>query len=285
MANTIFDPWEERDVPVRDIREDVKKITEANPPSEQSIEGFLDHRRHLVQDVDVTGVEIHSAPLVPTPGGVGVGVYFKENLIGFSETTTMYWWIVAPKFLGGPSRSLVYLTSSNQAARGTEALVEYCDQLPAVFRIWDWATPPQANGSRFVVSIPFANWGDHHIPVTIDGTQHHALYVVNRTLRVGPDLWANDVLVYDNSTRSFDWTWHYEHTWRKKASVYFGWGPIIEPFMPYDFQTTNVVGYAKARLVTDKINAILAPGNSRIVQRNVGFETIFSEPNHTLLAQ
>ena len=52
---------------------------------------------------------------------------------------------------------LIYMTSSNRASKGCEALISYFkDRLYAVaFMIWDWSTAKQNDGTQFVVTMDY----------------------------------------------------------------------------------------------------------------------------------
>jgi hypothetical protein len=249
------------------------------------VRGFIHRRTGLRQKTDTGSLRHRYSPMTPAPGGVGAGVYFKESLLGFETSTAIHWRIVAPRFLGGTSDSLVYITSSNQAAKGPEALVAYSNRSEAVFRVWDWASDPQADDSRFVFSLPHSAWGSYRIPMQIDGTIHDTLHVVNKTHGSGTS-WTNEVFLMNGDTQAFDLIYSHEFFWEPDPqSKFFGWGPIIEPFPPYDFGTTNRIGYAGAALVADGgVEEILTPQNTKFVNREIGFDVDFHEPNHTLLA-
>ncbi|HUP61517.1 MAG TPA: hypothetical protein VNA69_13975 [Thermoanaerobaculia bacterium] len=280
VSKMLRDPFNRSEMPTRDVRAEVyAKNVQA---TEHEVKTFLHCRRKLTQEFDASTF-VRKA-IVPPPGGVGAGVYFKEHIMGFATSTAIFWRIVAPRTLGGSSNSLVYITSSNQAARGPEALVSYENQTPAVFRVWDWSTDPQHDGSRFVISLPFDDWGSYRIEMNIDGQIHDTLYIANRTVGDGMS-WTNEVFLFNRDEQTFDLVWSHAFEWQPNPETkFFGWGPIIEPFPPYNFGTTNKVGFAGAALVSDLVDEVLTPSNSRIVNRNLGFEVSFLEPNHTMIA-
>jgi hypothetical protein len=261
--------------------------TAAATPVSDELDVFLQRRMTLNQEMDATASIMRSSPAVPAPGGIGAGVYFRRDTMGFRNSTAIYWRVVAPQFLGGTSTSLVYITASNQASHGPEALVSYRRNGEAVFRVWDWSSAPDANRSRFVVAIPFSQWGPYSATVQIDGGAHTTLYIANQTRRIRDTSWINEVFLFNETTQTFDTVWTHNFTWdpdSDPATKFFGWGPIIEPFAPFNFGTTARVGFADASLVTDGVSRSLTPTNSTIVQRRLGFEVAHLQPNHTLLA-
>src|SRR5437868_6260960 len=83
-------------------------------------------------------------------GGLGAGVSFRDGQLLFNGYTSVFYYLLAPRNIGDvPSAELLYMTSSNRASKGCEALLSFfrSEQFQTVFRVWDWATPPQADGS------------------------------------------------------------------------------------------------------------------------------------------
>jgi hypothetical protein len=283
----LLDPLSKKKFAVVDKCSLTAKKTKKAPVAADELAVFLQRRTNLNQEMDATASIMHSSPAVPTPGGIGAGVYFRRDTMGFNSSTAIYWRVVAPQFLGGTSTSLVYITASNQASHGPEALVSYRRNGEAVFRVWDWSTAPTANRSRFVVAIPFSSWGPYKTVVQINGQAHTTLYIANQTSRIEGTSWRNEVFLFNEQTQTFDTVWKHDFTWdpdSNPATKFFGWGPIIEPFAPFDFGTTQKVGFANAALVADGVSQQLTPSNSTIVQRRLGFEVAHLQPNHTLLA-
>ena len=281
---SLYDPRTMKDLPVHDIRSAVANITKMNPISPESVERFRSARRKLVQIVDVTRERYRYSAIAPRPSGVAVGTYYDTNAVDFRTKTSIYWGAVGPESLGGSSTSLLYLTSSNLAAKGTESLIAYNDPATAQFRVWDWASPHTAMG-QFVVNIPYQSWGDHLIQSTIGGNPHPSLYIVNRTINLGGDQWQNDVFLFNGNNQAFDLVWSYVFTWVPlPGGKYFGWGPIIEVF-DTNYGKTNKIGYLGARLVTDTIDSFLLPAIS-FPNFNSGynFTPYVFDANYTILA-
>ncbi len=131
---------------------------------------------------------------VPPPGGLGAGVTFDLNNFQFQDSTAVYYYLLAPPNIGGtPAADLLYMTSSDIASKGCEALISFFkdEQYKAVFRIWDWATPAQGGGSHFIVHKPYESLGDYLLPYEIQsGGQTldlNVIYVISATRRVSGD--------------------------------------------------------------------------------------------------
>lgn len=288
----LYDPAAGSFIPVRDVREEIRRLSEGSPPSEAESLGFLRHRQSVLKSLQRVETEKGPSeaaedhpPQIP-PGGVGQGVMIRAGELEFRSSTGVYFYILAPAVLGGNTAPLLYLTSSNRAAKGCEALVSYQEQGEGVFRVWDWATPPQPpHGTHWVVGLPFGSWGDYRLTYQWHGIDHHALYVVNVTRREGGgDRWVNEVFLHNRRTGTRDRIWRYDFSWGGVERL--DWGPIVETFHP-DYGETSPVGFAQALFVQDGFQYGLSEGNSFIRQDNGGhgFQIILLDPNHSFLAR
>jgi hypothetical protein len=62
----------------------------------------------------------------PVPGGVGYGTYFDRNFkLSFDAGTEIMWNAVCPPAPGGNVNNYLYITSTNRASQGIEALASY----------------------------------------------------------------------------------------------------------------------------------------------------------------
>ena len=277
----LYDPITDQALDVVDTTEEAARITSGNLPDEEDVASFIQLRRHLLP----RGVEIDLSQCPPPGCGAAVGTYFGKTIIGFNTRTAIFWRIIAPEFLDGASNELVYLTSSNHARRGPEALVQYEGGLPAIFRVWDWAHPFHPEYGQFVRALPHATWGPHRLQINVDGEAHFGLQVANSTHFDGKT-WLNQVLWYNVETNSWDLVWRYAFDWNPKEECkFFFFGPCIEPKGANCYGTTNKLGYAEATLATDIIQTKLLTNNSRLVCNDFGFEVTNYVPNHTVLAQ
>lgn len=277
----LYDPLTRQNLDVVDMTEEAARATAGDLPDEEEVAFFVQLRRHLLP----RGAALDLGKCPPSGDGAAVGTYFGKNIIGFNTRTAIFWRIIAPEFLGGTSHELVYLTSSNHARRGPEALVRYKGGLPATFRVWDWAHPFHPKYGRFVIAIPHATWGPHRLQINVDGEAHFGLQVANSTHFDG-STWLNQVLWYNGETNSWDLVWRYAFNWNPEEECkFFFFGPCIEPKGASGYGTTNKLGYAEATLATDIVQIQLLANNSRLVTNNFGFEVTNLVPNHTVLAQ
>lgn len=283
-----YNPQMGAHVPIRDVQDSLHEASERVPPTEEEIQAMRRHRSNLAQSVNPTDDSKSVLFDFPPPGGVGAGVFFNDGVFSFREETAIFWYVIAPPTLGGNPQPLLYLTSSNHAAEGCEALVSYQYERKGVFRIWDWATPEQSDGSQFVRALSYDDWGDYDITYEMGGEVHHTLYIANWTKRISGTSWKNEVLLFNSRTRTYDRYYRSEQpfVWDPPdEKKYLGWGPIIETFEPYNYGTTNRVGYAEALLVQDGRQYTLTSRNSYIRNDNNGFEIEHLVPNHSLLAR
>lgn len=89
------------------------------------------------------------------PGGVGYGFYFNSNFVNdFTTGTSITYDIICPTTPGGNVSTFLYLTSTNRAAKGVEALISYKGQDELSFKVFDWA---RIGTEPWVVSMTYTN--------------------------------------------------------------------------------------------------------------------------------
>lgn len=280
-GETLYDPITSQNLDVVDLTEEAARATSESLPDREEAALFSKLDRHLLP----RGVDVDLSQCPPSGDGAAVGTYFGKDIIGFNMSTAIFWRAIAPEFLGGASNELVYLTSSNHARRGPEALVRYQGGRPATFLVWDWAHPVHPQHGRFVVALPHADWGPHRLQFDIDGESHFGLQIANMTHLEGAQ-WLNQVLLYNGETNAWDLVWRFAFDWNPEEECrFFFFGPCIEPKGASGYGTTNKVGYAEATLETDLVQTRLLADNSRLVTNSFGFEVTNLTPNHTALAQ
>lgn len=262
---SIYDANTRLNLAVGDKRIEACDISKRNAASRKLIESFLKRRVEVIRRNDRTSLSAVSSAILPPPGGVGAGVFFSDVTLKFSHSTEVQWYMIIPHFLGGNARPVLYLTSSNRASKGCEALVSYEQGGSGVFRVWDWATQPDQDGSQFVIGLSYADLPEYIFDIDIAGNLYSVLKVLNRTSEGPQNTWLNEVYLLNPKAKpsAFDLVWSFEYSWTPdEAHKYFGWGPIIETFPPYDYGTTNVLGYAATVLVQDSKPHKLTPANS-----------------------
>jgi hypothetical protein len=275
----IFDPRKSLDVEVYDRRAEIAKITSETPPTQAEVESLLNLRSPFIPTT-----EEFRSDRASTRGGVGAGVFYKKGAFPFKTSSAIDWHAIAPRKLMDGPHSLIYLTATDQVPKGCEALVSYQDGFEGVFRVWDWATPKQPNGTHWVVGLPRAKWGNYLLSKNVAGSDLDALYIVNRSSLVAEGTWRNEVFLYDGKNDRFELVWSFDYPWVLTPEVkLFDWGPIIETFDP-PFDHTNLLGCADATVLVDGTSHLLLPENSFIRNDGHGFTVQHLIPNHTLLA-
>ncbi len=266
-SESLFDPSSGSYIKVRDVTDAMTRQAAPAPP-QYAVDVFLRHREQRQAAPSALRED------VPPPGGLGAGVTFDLSQLQYQDSTAVYYYLLAPPNIGGtPAADLLYMTSSDIAPKGCEALISFFkdEQFRAVFRIWDWATPAQAGGSHFIVHRPYDSLGDYLIPYEVQtGGQtldFNAIYVVSATRRVSGDTWVNEVYLHNHRLGVRDRVWSYQFSWpTKPTDTGFWWGPIFETFPDNaDYKTTNLLGFLETLVVQDGRQIQLTDQNSRLV--------------------
>jgi len=252
QGQSLYEPLTRSYIRIRDRRDEIADV----PATEEEVRAFLSLRRGLQPRTQ----EIRQK--WPTPGGLGAGVAFREALLHFRDSTSVYFYLVAPPTIGvQPEADLLYMTSSNTAGRGCEALLSFfnTEQYRCVFRIWDWAHPDQPNGGKFVRGFSYDQLSEYLIPYVFNLESGHELetvcvYVVNVTRRTNGNSFTNEVYLHNHASGTRDLMWSYAFDWPDKSSTgAFWWGPIFETFPNPGarYVLANPVGFDGALLVQD----------------------------------
>jgi hypothetical protein len=283
------DPGLKRPVHIRDMRKAFAKDT-APPPSDDAIRAM--NRR--VGSVSPNPLQLQQQFQVP--GGLGAGVVFKDGQLLFSNATAAFYYLIFPKQIQASSTAtLLYMTSSNRASKGCEALLHYdrTDEWNGVFRIWDWATPRQPDGSQFIFSKTFDDLAGYRVAYnfpTDEGMRAvETLYIVSSTSRTGGDNWVNEVFLWNPMEQARDLVHSYDYTWTtKETDGNFFWGPIFETFPPPpehpDYQPQQYVGFFETLMVQDGYEYQLTNANSELRPPLAnGFKVAFQSGNFSLV--
>jgi hypothetical protein len=252
-GQSLYEPRTGSYVPVRDRRSDFGNV----PASKDEVEKFLNQRRRL------RAAKIGVLDSLPPPGGFGAGVAIGNPLLHFRDYTAVYYYLVAPPTIGNQAQAdLLYMTSSNSASKGCEALLSFFknEQFNCVFRIWDWAHPDVDGGGKFVKGRIYADLTEYLVPYRFpldsgDELDTSCIYVVNVTTRVNGDSFQNEVYLQNHLTGTRDLVWSYSFDWPDKDNAQpFWWGPIFETFPSPgspQYRLTNPVGFDQALIVQD----------------------------------
>lgn len=221
----------------------------------------------------------------PVPGGVGYGIYYKQNYQwAFSNFACLDFGILVPSRVAGGSTGFLYLTATNGTAKGVEALISYKGQGTPVFMVFDWAKP---KGNQWVLSIPVNNMRINFSKITINGIQHNYCRVLNRTEKIGVDLWENKVCLFNFSNNNWDlvYGFQYHATLQSQKDTHYGsWGPIVETFQKV-YTNLNPMGFCNVMLYNDSNTHRIAPQNSTIRDDNDGIDVTFIDPNWTFYVE
>jgi len=281
-SQTLYEPQTRSYVPVRDRRTGFENV----PPSKEEIESFLARRRRLRAE------GLKSEAEWPPPGGLGAGVAMLDPLLHFQNYTAVYFYLVAPPTIGPQARAdLLYMTSSNTASKGCEALLSFfnTEQFNCVFRIWDWAHPDMPGGGKFVLGLDYRQLSEYLIPyqfVLDSGAELDTVcvYIVNVTRRTNGNAFQNEVYLHNHASGTRDLVWSYAFDWPDiTATKPFWWGPIFETFPDPgspQYQLSNPVGFDNAVVVQDGIQYQLTNENSTMTQPTAnGLREIYTSAN------
>ena len=230
----------------------------------------------------------------PAPGGLGGGVSFLPGTLTYRTATAISFRLAVPQDLGSaPTADLLYMTSSNCASKGCEALVSYFRdrQYAAAFMIWDWAHPPMPDGSQFVLTIPYTGLQPYLIPMSVPSPSgpisFDVLQIFNSTRVDGPT-WTNEVFLYHRASGERERLWQYSFAWPTKgADPDYWWGPIFETF-PDDAQyaTAPILGFTDAVVLQDQIVRNLNNLDSQLSEpTSHGLETLWEQSNSGLISR
>lgn len=272
---TLFEPRVGSFVPVRDRRD--FGGTRTVPTREVAL--FKDRRRQKATSLGRGPFEL------PPPGGLGAGVSFKQSLFDFKDETAVYFYNVAPASIGPqPHADLIYMTSSNTASKGCEALLSFFAdmQYDCAFSIWDWAHPDVDGGGKFVKSYTYAEMTDYLIPYRFSlesGTELYTVcvYIANITRRLPSGSYQNEVYLYNHVSGTRDLMWSFGFEWPTKATDEpFWWGPIFETFpnpgaqyalaSPLGFDQTIVIQDGVQYQMTDQDSTMTVPSGNGLAE-------------------
>jgi hypothetical protein len=300
---------------IRDVTAQVAAATPGNPVPPDLEAAFLRNRlliarTHPTNDPRLkaqreAGVRTAIDPLrlagpdQPVPGGVGYGCFFTDGFkVAFSEGAEIQWNVVCPDRPGGNVRSFLYLTATNRASLGVEALVAYEPDGTLRFLVFDWALPdtpgPTGNSARWRVSLSRADLEPYLSPHQIVTPQGplplQILPLLNSTVELSPGWWQNSVLLFDHSRNGWDQIYSHQYSaglLDQQATWLGSWGPIVETFQPW-FAGTAPMGALNVQLRAAAAGVWLAwerlaPDQSSLRDDNTGFSQILLDPNYDWL--
>ncbi len=220
----------------------------------------------------------------PVPGGVGYGMFYSGPFkSAFQSGTSIYWEVVCPSLPGGNVSTYLYLTATNRAAMGVEALVAYNGQSNPSFLVYDWARDP---ASRWQFNLPFNLLRDYLSTDVAHSSAFQALPVMNMTFMIGSGSWANQVWLINHSSDSWDLIYQFEYvaTITQQLGQWPGsWGPIVETFQD-KYSGTNDLGALNTQFSSQHGGqwsawSPLSQGDAQLRVDNKGFLPEFLDPN------
>jgi hypothetical protein len=267
---------------LHDARRAFAKITSDTPRDEEAERAFFAAKIHIVRThprldryqrgsayaelVERVGHQrLHDAEAKgPVPGGVGYGFFYDDPFKqGFAQGTSLYWEIVCPNPPGGNVNTFLYLTAMNRAAKGVEAFVSYNGQNEPHLRVFDWAR----------------------------SDNYQTLGVWNSTYQISATQWRNEALLWNRSANRWDLFYRYDYaaTQADQTAGFTGsWGPIVETFQPNYLGTERLGGLSTMLITRSESGAwgtwqLLSATDSWVRTDNVGFNTLFLDPNYALV--
>ena len=95
---------------------------------------------------------------------------FRDALLHFRDYTAVYFYLIAPPEIGRQLHAdLLYMTSSNTAALGCEALLSFfgTEQFKCIFSDLGLGHPDEPNGGKFVKGLIYDELSEYLIPHTV----------------------------------------------------------------------------------------------------------------------
>lgn len=165
-------------------------------------------------------------------GGVGYGMIYTNGFrAAFARGTSLYYEIVCPDLPGGNVDTWLYLTATNRAQRGVEALVAYDGQNDTRFLVFDWA-----RSARWQVDVKLAKLTAYLRRTIAHGFSVQALLIQNNTVEIGMGKWRNEVLLRVANRWDLVYRFDYPSTTVEQQSGFVGsWGPIVETYQLFVF--------------------------------------------------
>lgn len=228
-VEVLFDPGTGKYVPVCNVEKEISAITAECEPDEE-FEELFEQKRKMQKELASETARVNTLnSSAPVPGGVGYGVFYNSNYqSNFTTGTTIAHDIVCPTTPGGDVNTWLYLTSTNRAAKGVEALIRYYGQEDIRFRVYDWARPEE---DRWQVTMMYSQLVPYLTKKTINGVSRQCVTVQNVTVQVSATQWKNVVYLMNYSTGNYDSIYSYVYTATlvdQRDSHYGSWGPIVE---------------------------------------------------------
>ncbi|HEX2937703.1 MAG TPA: hypothetical protein VHO66_02180 [Ruminiclostridium sp.] len=278
-CSTLLDPETGKYLPVRNVEQEFAKITARQPRNTALEKNFVEHHQQMRQKKNT----VNSKASAPVPGDVAGGfTYTNDFRKNFTQGTAISYDIICPTTVGGNNSNYLYLTSTDRASSGTEALISYYGQNNMEFKVYDWARP---DGDQWRISMPIDTLTPYLRTGTIHNVNYQYISVEMCTEFVSGDTWENIVWL-KNSNGTFDLIYNYYYTSSlesEQRSV--TWGPIVETFQD-SYSNTNTVGFNNIRLCQADSKgtwsgwSYLSDSEAGAYDLAQGFKFVFSDPDY-----
>lgn len=230
-----------------------------------------------------------------TESHVGYGFYYHDSFrTAFDTGTAIALDFIAPTKTSGNISNYLYLTATNRASKGVEALIYYSPQEDMCFRVFDPARIINNNhDTGWQTHTTYNDLGDYLTTMTAHGNSYQVLSIQNQTSESQNGNWANTVWLYNYRNNTYDQIYSFEYPCSKikqkeyDPSGYGWWGPIVEVFQE-SCSNTNHLGFLQTHLSACDENGqwtgwdpLLPTQSYSATDATVGFQEVFVEPNHS----
>jgi hypothetical protein len=229
-------------------------------------------------------------------GGVGYGMFYTDDFrAAFARGTSLYYEIVCPNLPGGNVDDYLYLTATNRAQKGVEALISYAGQNDTRFSIFDWARPAQIRKDpRWQIDVKLAKLTAYLRRTIAHGFSVQALFVQNSTVEIGTRKWRNEVLLHNRAANLWDLAYRFDYPStteeQQQNSDVGSWGPIVETRRE-NYSNTERLGFLNTMLIARDVAGqwgswrTLAENESWIGDDGLGFWPLFLDPNYAFIVK
>jgi hypothetical protein len=300
----IYSWTRKRYIPVKDVSEEMSKLSKAAPVSRAADRAFRSSKERLIRsNPNLTDKQKKRAIKkirggeAPDPvtqdyqvmGMFGLGDYFTPAFQNaFSDVTALSCYILCPTTAGGNNSGDLYLTSSNRATLFAEAFVSYSGQNVFQFLVYDFARP-----DHWQVNLTYYQLSNYLTTITVNGINYQALELYNSTKIIAVSdpagyLWKNAVHLFNYSTGYYDSLYHYQYiaSMAAQKTGFANWGPIFETFQA-TYSNLNPMGFYECSMISNSDNygdLHLYPSKAYFSGPNQGLQLLYLEANHTFTA-
>lgn len=284
--------------PLEDRTEYFKEISKANPVPEEATRAFIANRfRMLASDPALSdgqkkaaheslAMKLGKAAVSdqPVPGGVGYGMFYTSAFkTAYNLGTKLQFDYICPATAGGNVNTWLYLTATNRASHGVEALVAYYAQNQMSFMAFDWAQP---GDKHWQLNIPYANLKEYFVTVVLGGVPYPGIAVENVTAQVQTGTWRNTVSLFNIARQGYDLVYSYDYATTEadqKTGWVGSWGPIVETFQD-SYTGTALMGVFITELASQDSSGVwgglglLSADQATVRVDNKGFSLDFIDP-------